>query len=403
MMQQAYSRGADDRRVPSAWSCKRRSMTCGFLVFLALCPIPLFAEEVPDVKAVLAVWKKKQESFRTGRFTWTETQTLKQGALMGQQKGAGNANAGKGAPSQVAPDKDMTITRTHKLIFDGEKVRYECKGKIWDPDKNETSDLETISVFDGETPKTLSKSPVFDVPRGWIRQSARNRDLWQMNTTPLLLVYRPFHSDLRDISPDKLATSDQPAVIEGKASFALTQPINEEKRAQLVIWAAHQLDYPVMRMQETVAGTMLSQIDFSYAADEANGEVVSGWKYVRVSPSSGAMLQSSSCLVREYELNRPIDPKEFQLNFPAGTFVNDARPQKGASGEFYMVRDDQSERPVSRPELVNNTFEQLLTSDNREDGKRRTIFWLLFLGLGLGFGFIVFRLWRGRQRNAPHL
>jgi hypothetical protein len=380
--------------------------------FLAICPIPLLAGEVPDVKTVLAAWQQRQEGVRSARFTWTESRTLKAGAVVNRQMaeslrerfaasrtskaGADTKKAdadGHNPPGGIIPKNDVTFSVTHKLVFDADKMRYEYNGKIWDAEKGDPVDQDLISVWDGETPKSLAKSVAFGNPRGWVQKSARNMDLWQVHTIPLLLLYRPFHPELRDVNWSNMTVSDEQSIIAGKRCFALQQKINQQKGVVLLVWIADQSDYLIMRSQKSVNGTIISQYDFSYSADEEHGEVPTGWKYVSMSPG-GAMKQSSTAVVREREWNRPIDPTEFQLAFPPGTFVSDLKHKRGEPGEFYIVREDKSNRPVSRPELVNNSYDQLVSAD-RGWGRSKLLILLIANGV---FIIAIIVGWRLRKR-----
>ena len=97
------------------------------------------------------------------------------------------------------------------------------------------------------------------------------------------------------------------------------------------------------------------QTDIFYKKCERGDSVVSGWKISKFG-EGGAVLSTVESVVTDAEINLPLDPSEFTIDFPAGTYVDNL-----AGPQDYIVRSDGSRRFIASSEN-DKSYEELLNS-----------------------------------------
>lgn len=142
-----------------------------------------------------------------------------------------------------------------------------------------------------------------------------------------------------------------------------------------------------MRVVDQFERKVVYQMEINYKKDSVNGWVP--WRWTGMSlDATGAVISHCACQVISYELNPSVPRNEFQVVFPEGTVVAD----RTRGGVVYVVRPDQSERPISTAEMrAGIPYARLLVTDTDEDTSRKHRGTRLRIGLG-GVAVILFLL-----------
>lgn len=309
------------------------------------------------VASVVKAWKARQDHTRTVRFEWDETRTLS--AAMTPRRWTLEER------KRVESLPDIVHKRHLAICLDGEMVRYERHGQEWSADVADFVPGSYVGVFDGKTPKSLSR---FDrtgklgcSALGYIYKDSRHPDYRDTTIWPILLAYRPFSPDLGRVDPARLSVSIDQGVVSGRACALITQPLTQSTLRR-TYWVDPGREYVILRLTEEKDRRGIFACDISYQRDDASGWVPSGWTTVVTASNGKAALQFVAHVTR-HEIDQPIADREFQIEFPAGTMVVD-----DVAKSTFIVRDGGDKRFVSpRERAAGIPIEQLSASKADED------------------------------------
>lgn len=363
-----------------------RVYICLGLSSLIVYSLPVNAAE-DNMQVLAKAWKERQERVRSMQFTWTETRLHPRGI----------APFVKGDDQRVRP-KDMSYNVYHRLVIDGEKMRYSYDGKTWKQDMMDVTDMNHISVFDGQTPKLLDKGVGLDYPIGAVLRDQRSPDVTQLQNIPVLLCYRAANPTMSPITLANYSVSSEKATINGRLCIVLKEHPGLHNGV-ISIYVDPERGYSIMRYTIGVNGNVQVQLDLKYSSDSDSGWVPASWELALQSPS-GLLQQHSQSSVTISKINPSIPPGEFQLDFPVGAWITDQRTKRD-NGDYvsFLVRSDGTERVVRENE-VTVPHDQLMKTESRGILTARWFIIINFIVLMTVVGYFLWKIVKKTRRAA---
>jgi hypothetical protein len=316
------------------------------------------AEELrPDavdktVATIVNVWKARQDSVRTVRFIYG-----------GKESAAKESLSPPGRSLPKPPEQGISFDANEGIMLDGDKMRYQIKGSIWDAEKGELVPNEKIFTFDGEESKDFWPKGTKKADQGYINTIKHNSQVTSLHALPILMLFRPFHSSMGFFKPERYVVGPQPGVIGDRTCLILNEVPEPTSTRVRAIWVDPARDYVVCRYAISTNGQTHVKLDISYQQDPKHGWVPSEWDVTELA-SADVVLRSFTAKVSDYAINVPLDAALFQVDFPAGTWVTDFREKSDlGSHSDYLVRPNGTKRPILRRE-IGAKYEQLQKTES---------------------------------------
>jgi hypothetical protein len=129
-----------------------------------------------------------------------------------------------------------------------------------------------------------------------------------------------------------------------------------------MLWLDNERDFLPLRYLHQTSQKPVIQIDYLEWIRLASEWLPTEWRRAYLNPDRETINQSGLAVVHTHLLNHPINANEFTLEFPVGTWVEDARDRKNR--QKYIVRDQGQKREITERELSDGaTYEQLLNTE----------------------------------------
>jgi hypothetical protein len=351
-----------------------RVLTVGLFVLAGLPALAADGDDPVTPETIWKAWMKRKVSVRTLRFDCDEQVVLSKGASYNQG-------------AVIVPPEQTAIGTPYKLTMDGDRLRLWSKSIVVDMKKELALD-EITRVSTERGFKSLTEPRAMPYRTGG-EGSSISETIGVRNSTfvlPLLTVYRPDHAALT-IYKDFINRFD---VMPGGRSTVMGRPCIQVQttstyraiNSTTTLWLDPDRDFLMVRYATTTNGKPSFQLTFTDFRHGDNGWVPIGWTWTTSNEADGSVLKSVTTSVREFALNEPIDPKEFELEFPVGTWVNG--PWKGEQTVEYIVQPGGEKRMIRREELRQGaTYDQLQKSKTGEafrqpaSGLPRYLVWLI--------------------------
>src|SRR5262249_53957223 len=139
--------------------------------------------------------------------------------------------------------------------------------------------------------------------------------------SPLLACYRPSYLEKFGIKFDDFEVLPQKRIREGLTCVVLSSKARSPSGTFHTLWVVPERGFlPVHYAINREMGATQWTIDITYKQNKRYGWAPSGWRSSTFSPK-GNVQETSEVKITDFEINRPIPPKEFRLDFPPGTFV----------------------------------------------------------------------------------
>jgi hypothetical protein len=309
------------------------------------------------LETIVAAWQARQERVRSFKFTWTERQTYTAGAILSERDGVKNPDG------LVIPETTTTYDATFTLSVDGDRMRFIRDG-IAVSTKKGLFMQRSESVFDGEINKNYMAPGAVEYPRGSVGNEQLNMDVHSVTVFPLLIAFRPFQAAMGRFSEglDGFALGTETAAVRGRQCVVLKETPNSAGAGVRTVWLDQERDFALLRLNHSTDGRTDWQIDINEHQRQGLDWVPVEWARTVVRPR-GSYDLSTTARVAEHHINVPLDEKEFQLEFPPGTWVTDRR-EKSARGDAaeYILRLNGEKRPITRGDW-GASYAQLLESE----------------------------------------
>lgn len=371
----------------------------GMVVALAVMmrPVSVKAADV-DLPGILKVWRARQDRTRSIEFEWTERTITPKGHFSKLQQRAVPPALRKNEPEGVNPPEDLVYDRPVKLLLDGERLRYSYENKMWLPkEKRYVIDSHT-STFDGETSLNYhGPDGLSSFPTAAIYAEKWNSDAGIYHQRALLMAFRPFDFRMSRIDTRNLRLLEEQPFVEGRKCIVLEQtPARSESRQ--LFYVDPERDFTILRFTDENRSRLECKIDINYALDKKAGWIPDRWSLVwELAKEAGP--ESLTAKVDSYAINPVLDVERFRVQFPAGTWVDDARVTPSS---MYLVKEDGKTRPIPRGE-ASATYEQLWNSEAGEaflPPSKRYVSWWWVGGVGciLAAGLVL--IWWKRLKSS---
>lgn len=200
---------------------------------------------------------------------------------------------------------------------------------------------KAVTVSKDGIAKSYSDGRVTTHPRATISR-VKPSDFPRIDVArPPYLIFRSLNVGLFD-PKDYVVTSDC-GEIEGRRHVVLQE---HNKSAAWSLWVDPARDFVVSRFVLSQDGNLLADGNISYARSNEDGWVPKQWTIVH-KDQNGTIKRSITAVVKELAINVPINPHEFELDFPPGTYVADStRKTDGGETFQYEVLEDGQTRVV---------------------------------------------------------
>lgn len=353
---------------------------------------PAFGQAADAVTAqqVIAAFRDRQNRVRSARFKWREEHFVAKGA-----HSIPRSHASPGTEGVVFPDRDITYTMESELSFDGAKMRYSYAGKNPDWKDSKLVFRDYTSAFDGDLCKILQEAEESrPYPKGTITNEKRSEDVTTAAVMPILCAFRFLHREMRPLHCDALRVAGE-AKLRDRPCILLEEPPQDPPRyAKSSFWVDREREFSILRWSlSSRQGIALRQVDIDYAKDAKAGWVPVRWKSVR--QAEGGQVQASwTAEVTEFTINPVLLASEFQLDFPAGTIVQDMR-----TGGGYIQPEGGQKRMILASEFP-ATYEELASTESGMAHASTARRWAFGASILVLFGVAVLLLVRRLRRRV---
>src|SRR5579871_1635273 len=245
---------------------RMRNLLAGLLAG-CVCPGsgPAVAQEAPAVtmQAIVQAWKGRQDRVATARFTWTGVQSI--------------SKEGLGPPGEKnkPPEQGVTFDCKEVLMLDGDKMRFEKQGKIWDEEESKLVPNEKISTSDGTESRDFWPRGTKASDQGYINVGKRNSKVGSIHTRPVLMAFRALHPSMSSFRPEQYVIAPERGVVDGSTCVILEQRAQSADTSIVSIWVDPSRDYVINRYTLSRNGRVSKKLDIRYRQDDQCGWVPS--------------------------------------------------------------------------------------------------------------------------------
>ena len=258
------------------------------------------------------------------------------------------------------PPNDTSLDGVSIFLLDHEDRRYESELPV----VNSAHDAIVLSKSTSATRSGLSKVYMapgcYDYPLGNIVKPAPSDVPRVAAARPFLLVFRSLSVGFFNPSENEVAAAT--AYI-GDREHVIVQERRVSPRWTL--WADPARNFTITRYALSNDRRERVRADIQYAEHHEHGWVPIGWTIVE-RDADGSLVQSTSSVVELWEINVPIAPEQFDVEFPPDTLVRDFTNESGdGTVRQYILRAGGEQRLVAANER-SATYWQLLNSNSGE-------------------------------------
>ncbi len=166
--------------------CFHRVILIAIATVLGTTPATVPAQSPAPTTEMEEAARRRQESIKTVDVEFTRKEIIAPGGMSGLMPGMVK-DKGK-----VTPEKEVRVESSNRVVFKGNKLRYENNHPIWSPEKGATVPTRLVNVCDGEVNKNLYSPGLNgpDIPEGYISDAPRSNDIKSRALVPLVLTLR---------------------------------------------------------------------------------------------------------------------------------------------------------------------------------------------------------------------
>lgn len=318
--------------------------------------------------AIRDVWERRQARVQSVRIEWNERRTWTKGCITKwmtpAHKERAAASGKPGLYDDPAPSEDTTLEYQVAVLIKGDKMRYEHDGYQWSFDEKRFFFKPLVSTFDGKVGKhfyRLDKSESgAPMPSGSIRNESRHFHVNNILIRPVVTAFRGTNPWFANYDPVQMRATGRTAVIDGRSCVEVEIPSQPKFNPLLYrLWFDTDREFVLVRHLSFAGNRPNHKIDIRYRPDAVAGWAPSNWTIVTHVPD-GTIESSYECTVTSIEFNRDLSDKEFDIEFPRGTWVNDL-----PNNTEYVIKKSGEKREIIIGELgnPNASYERLMETD----------------------------------------
>jgi hypothetical protein len=221
--------------------------------------------------------------------------------------------------NEVTPSETVELTSKNRLIFDGDRYRFEGNHPIYNLPTRKHIAKPVILLSEGSTATVFHERGVgsSESPSGIIRSRPTNTHIAGYGVGPLLWHYRGTWPDFCPIPLKELRVESDNFLQGGIACRVYSTSSSEAWKARVFADPAN--DYRIVRWSFEKNNRNDYVYDVRYDADS-----VAGWTLTHYD-TAGAIRAVSEVRVNQPVTNRSFDASLFRVDFPAGCLVSDQR------------------------------------------------------------------------------
>ncbi|MCI0459026.1 MAG: hypothetical protein L0Z62_18875 [Gemmataceae bacterium] len=374
---------------------------CALLGLALLPPLRMEAQQSYTEEMIGKAWQGRQERVRSARFTWTGTQTDPKGTISNLWK-IGDPGISKDPNfKEVIPPRDTTFPYSGSLVFAGNQLRYSYTSARWSLKTGSYEPFSYLGVFDGTVCKVLNRygeKADKPWPQGMVRGEKQHLNATEALLQPILLTFRGRTPGMHAPNLDSLRLTGRKATINNRSCLELQRRVAvSDVESQL--WVDPARDFVFVRYLRLDKRILRQQIDVTYEMGPGNVWVPKEWAIIS-NERNGTLRRSYRVRLTDCEINPSIDPASFDLEFPPGTAVFDAKQDI-----HYIVRPDGSGKRIIPRSDIGATYEQLLKTQpgqafNPPQPPERSSNWPAIVGVILVAGCLLLVLYQRVRRKG---
>lgn len=346
-------------------------------------------EADPKAKFIQAM-QRRQDLVKAFRVEWTDRQTEAQGSRSEAIKGS-DFEARLNPSGLAVPPKDDIYDTQGVFLLDGPKIFTKTQRRNWLHEGKIFPSSDPVEVsLDGEKSVTFNSSETEAGTRlqGTIFPQTSYDAVTELALLPIMLAVRGRSPGLCPYDFEAHRSTNRVLTISGISCAEL-----ESSRGAGVtehFWIDPARDHVVVRYNLIEAGTIASQVDIDYQADATVAWTPARWRLAQM--RKGKFVKSDQITVTKFEINPRLQPRDFEIKFPAGTKVFDRVQSKR-----YLMQPDGSEQLIRDSEVRGEAA--LLSPPAEKTFWARGWWWLLLVIAVLSAGLLFLR-YRLRSKSA---
>lgn len=362
------------------------------LLFATLYPVEASGQDQvaqgPTIKSIEAAWKARQDKIKSVRAAWSEKHVLSAGYLSYIENKFALLSQGDAGKSRVSPPKETAITIEGGLVFDQKRYHIKTGVAAWAAKTNQLYVDKYQMVFQNGLQKTLNgvTHPDFFPAGGQGKGSQGVLGVSRPQLRPILIAFAPVHPSLRVVNLGEYQLSAQRPVINKIVCVRLTRPRLRATSpfSELILDPAK--GYNVVR-QEIQTKMIYQRIDISYRNDNGHW-VPQEWTIVTQHEAKKSHQLLISGVMTTCKINAIVTAKEFSLDFPPGTVVNDSTRK----GQRLIIGRDGRAHEIPKAIYYLSHDDWMEYADQQSKSQNR-LYWFVALGMLVVLG-LCFVLWK---------
>jgi hypothetical protein len=363
---------------------------------------PLRAQDAPipaTIEELLQIWRDRGDKVQTLHAVMKVDQWIAKGSQMGPDDAERD---------QPYPADDTSLELEVEFWMDDSRWRMDQRGLKWHQPAGRFIDQHYVELVDQDSRLTYFGKPeaVNDAyPRAFVRTlngpMSSGPSVGAPGSLPWLLAYRNDHDSFQGLRASDCRIAAETSVVDGRECYAVELVPPPGIPAFQRHWIDPALGHAIVRREGGSNDHVSYQLDIQYRHDPDYGWAPVEWEIVYQSETvdGGTRLRESARYVVEaVDFNKDLKGNPFTFQVATGTWVDDQT--RGDEVAMYLVKDDQSERPITKQELARDiTYEDLRTTASGEAGRpeRRDVPWSWPIA-GASLLLLLIGVWLMRRR-----
>jgi hypothetical protein len=212
---------------------------------------------------------------------------------------------------------EVSATADNRVVIDGNRIRVEDNN----PGQGigRLVQLSRIEVFDGAEHRMLHPNGI-DIdthPSATLERTGRAS--FGVAPFPIAICFRGLDPGFRTLN-DGLKATGHLESIDGSVCWDFERENGQSWTHYLIDPARGSV---VRRVRHDFEGKTTEQTTIDYREDPTFGWVPAGWRNEHFRQKDGTVRLRQDATITRLVVNAPVEPKEFRLDFPVGTNVED--------------------------------------------------------------------------------
>jgi hypothetical protein len=313
---------------------------------------------------IIDAWQSRRKRIATFRAKWEERQSTSRPSRVTEV----------GSPAEGSQPQELTLVSKYSLIIKESKFCFEQSGNVPTAKADGavfTSVRDTKTCYDGKQTKGLTHFEEF--PQGAI-DSQRASLGRQVVLLPIMIAFYLVDSDFAPFSSYQLTIVDKTAFV-GDSSCIVAR-IVDKKSPHIVrdLYCDPKKQFSVLRYLMQANGKPVCQIDMDWTQNPKGEWAPRSWQASTFN-GDGTLKTATEATITDIVFNDLIDDeKEFDVQFPIGTRVDDR-----TANRVYIVQEDEQRRDILPAEVASGmSQEEFLSTRSGERLERKSSrIWML--------------------------